>query len=130
MRRALVVASMLLTVGGCAVYGQYWSRPGSTEAEFEVAASNCESAALARFPPVTFGMPGYFRTHNEYCTMTAGGPNCQIIGSGYLPQAQSAADTNEVPRENAFQQCMFAGGWRPSDPAAVGPASSTAEAAI
>jgi hypothetical protein len=113
MRRALLVTSMVFAVSGCAVYGEYWSRPGATEAQFEAAAANCENAAVARFPPMTFGAPGFFRTSNEYCMPTAGGLNCNLIHSGYLPQARSDADTNAVPRANAFEACMVAGGWRP-----------------
>ena len=121
MRRLLLVAAMLLTVGGCTQYIQYWARPGGTEAAFEVAASNCENAAQARFPPVTFGVPGYFANPNTYCMPTSGGPSCEIVGPGYLPQARSAADTNAGARETAFQQCMLAEGWRLFSPAALPP---------
>ena len=118
MRRTLLVASMLFAVSGCAVYGEYWtwSRPGGTEAEFQAAAANCGTNAAARFPPMTFGAPGYFRSSNEYCTPTSGGTNCNLINSGYLPQARSEADTNTVPREHAFEACMVAAGWRPGYP--------------
>lgn len=113
MRHVLLITTMLLALSGCTVYGEYWAQPGGTEARFEAAASNCETAALVRFPPVTMGAPGYFRAANEWCTPTPGGTNCTIIGAGYLPQARSAADTNEGPRQNAFHACMLSGGWRP-----------------
>ena len=114
MRRILLVASMAILLAGCAVYGgESWVRPGSTEADFAAAAATCERTAEARFPPMTFGSAGYFRTPTEYCSPTPGGPSCVIIGAGYLPQVRSAADTNERPRENAFEGCMVAGGWQP-----------------
>lgn len=133
MRKLLLVVSIAVTVGGCAVYGPSWYRPGSTEAQFEAAAANCDGAALARFPPMTMGAPGYFSTGNEYCAPTSGGTNCTIIGSGYLPQARSAADTNEGPRENAFRSCMLAGGWQPYYPAAgepIAPPARVPDAAV
>ena len=113
MRRLLVCSPLVLMLAGCgAYYTEYWVRPGGSEAAFEAAASRCESDALARFPPMTFGQKGYFATPNTWCTPTAGGTNCSIINPGYLPQAQSAADTNEGPRENAVHQCLLAGGWQ------------------
>jgi hypothetical protein len=117
MRRLLALTSMLSTLAGCGVYyGGYWVRPGSTEAGFEAASSKCESDAIARFPPVTLGQPGFFANHDTWCTPTAGGTNCQIISSGYLPQAQAATDSNGPARENAIHQCLLAGGWRPAGP--------------
>jgi hypothetical protein len=113
MRRILLVTSAVFTVAGCAVYGQSWSRPGATEAQFEAAAEGCDSAATSRFPPVTAGRAGYYSAPNEWCEPTAGGTNCSIIGAGYLPQAQSTLDTNEAPRAHAFQACMTAAGWQP-----------------
>ena len=105
----------MFALAGCAVYGQILvSAQGATEAQFEAAAEGCDSAAAARFPPMTAGRAGYYSAPNEWCEPTAGGTNCPIIGSGYLPQAQSAADTNEVPRAQAFQACMVAGGWQPA----------------
>ncbi len=82
MRRALLLTS-LLVVGGCVEYGTYWGRPGASDADFDRAATNCEHAAFARFPPMTMGRPGFFRTPTEYCAPTAGGTNCTIIGGGY-----------------------------------------------
>jgi hypothetical protein len=117
MRRILHAALAVFSVAGCAVYGQSWYRPGATEAQFEAAAEGCDSAATTRFPPMTAGRAGYYSAPNEWCQPTAGGTNCLIIGSGYLPQAQSAADTNEAPRARAFQACMVAGGWQPATPA-------------
>jgi hypothetical protein len=113
MRRLLLLGSMLLTLGGCTVYGQYWDSPNGTEAAFDAAASGCDKAAFVRYPPVTMGVPGYFSTPNEFCGPTAGGTNCMIINDGYLPQVQSADDTNAQPRGHAFQSCMVAGGWHP-----------------
>jgi hypothetical protein len=134
MRRLLAFSALLLTMSGCgAYYTEYWVRPGSTEAQFEVAASRCESEAEARFPPMTFGMRGYFASPNTWCTPTAGGTNCVLINPGYLPQAQAANDTNEVPRANAFHACLMAGGWHPAGPAdnlAAPPVSGMREAAV
>jgi hypothetical protein len=62
---------------------------------------------------MTMGAPGYFATPNEYCSPTAGGTNCMIINDGYLPQVQSAGDSNALPRSHAFGACMVAGGWHP-----------------
>jgi hypothetical protein len=114
MRRVLFVTSLLCSMVGCAAPGPAWVRSGATDAQFAAAASSCQSAAATRFPPMTFGKPGYFSAPDEWCTPTAGGTNCTIIGDGYLPQARSAADTNETPRANAFHACMVAGGWRPA----------------
>src|ERR1700761_3276703 len=112
MGHLLLLTSLLSTLAGCGVYyTEYWARPGGTEAEFQAAAAKCDGDALARFPPVTLGQRGYFATPDTWCTPTAGGTNCVLINPGYLPQAQSAADTNEVPRENAARQCLMAGGW-------------------
>jgi hypothetical protein len=113
MRRLVLFGSMLLAAGGCTVSSQSWTAAGGTEATFQAAASTCDSASLVRFPPMTMGVPGYFATPNEFCSPTAGGTNCVIIGDGYLPQVQSAADTNALPRANAFHACMMAGGWQP-----------------
>jgi hypothetical protein len=118
MRRALLSASMLILVSGCTVYGTYWAPPAGPEANFELSARNCENSSLTRFPPMTMGKPGYFRTPNEWCEPAGSGTNCTIIGAGYLPQARSAADTNIAPREHAFNACMVAGGWRPNTPPA------------
>jgi hypothetical protein len=133
MRMVLLMASLAVTVGGCAVYGEYWYRPGGTEAQYEAAAANCERAAMARFPPMTMGTPGYFATQDEWCQPTAGGTNCTIINPGYLPQVRSEADTNDGPRENAFRSCMLAGGWRPGYPTAgelSKPPASVPQAAV
>ena len=117
MRRVLLVTSMLSIIGGCTVVeGPGWVRAGSTEAQFEAAASTCDTAATTRFPPMTMGAAGYFSAPNEWCSPTSGGTSCTIINPGYLPQARSAADTNDTPRENAFRSCMMAGGWRPTYP--------------
>jgi hypothetical protein len=113
MRRVLLMASAVFALAGCAVYGGSWYRPDATEAQFEAAAEQCDHASAARFPPMTAGRAGYYSAPNEWCEPTAGGTNCSIIGSGYLPQAQSALDTNEAPRAQAFNACMVAGGWRP-----------------
>ena len=125
MRHALIFMSLVLTMGGCAAYyGEYWSRSGGTEAQFQAAALKCESDAATRYPPMTLGRKGWFATPDTWCTQTAGGPNCVLINPGYLPQAQSAADTNELPRSNAFRACMMAGGWRPVGPGSPWLASS------
>jgi hypothetical protein len=134
MRRLLLFFTLALTMGGCgAYYGQYWARAGGTEAEFEIAAGKCESDAMSRYPPITLGQRGYFSTPDTWCTPTAGGTNCVLINPGYLPQAQSAADTNELPRENAFHACLLAGGWQPVGPEqswAPPPWSGLPEAAV
>lgn len=114
MRRVWLFASALLAIGGCAAQRVSWTPPtGGEDAAFETAAVNCENTAAARFPPVTFGSPGYFPTPNTWCIPTAGGPSCMMINEGYLPQARAAIDTNATPRETAFRACMVAGGWRP-----------------
>jgi len=112
----LALISLAFALGGCAVQAQYWYLAGATPGQFEAATAHCEEAAESRYPPVSLGRPGFFAAPNEWCQPTAGGTNCNIIGSGYLPQARSEADTNEVPRANAFNACMMAGGWRPTYP--------------
>jgi hypothetical protein len=119
MRRMLLLGSILLAggllaVGGCTpVTSQPWSGTGS-EAAFDTDAATCDTAALVKYPPMTMGVPGYFRTPDEFCSPTAGGTNCMIIGEGYLPQVQSSADTNTMPRSNAFHSCMVTKGWHPT----------------
>src|SRR3954454_6304406 len=99
MRHWLAIAPLLSALAGCGVYyTEFWVRPGGTEAQYIAAATGCDREAEARFPPMTLGRQGWFETPNTWCTQTAGGPNCSIINPGYLPQAQSAADTNEGPR--------------------------------
>jgi len=138
MRSVLLLASMLLAVGACTDYRQHWARPGGTEADLAAATTTCEEAALVRFPPVTLGAPGYFSTPDTYCTPTAGGTNCSIISSGYLPQARAAVDNNGGLRESAFRACLMVAGWRPVSGPAEGeavtlsapPAQAVSEAAV
>lgn len=124
MRRTLAVLATLLTLVGCTEYRQYWAKPGGSEADFAVDASHCEDQAVHQYPPVSLGLPGYFPNQQTWCTPTSGGPNCQIINPGYLPQATSSADRNAGPREGAFGECMLARGWRPYEPYALGPSGA------
>ena len=112
MRRALSAVVAVPTMAGCARYGVMWARPGATEADFHAAASSCERQAATRFAPLSLGAPGYFSTNQTHCTPTPAGPNCILIGSGYLPQARAENDVNEVSRDGAFRACMGASGWR------------------
>ena len=113
MRGGLPVLSLLLAFAGCAYQAQYWAKPGGTQAAFETASASCGAAAARQFPPMTFGRPGFYPNLQTECEPTAGGTNCIVIGSGYLPQARAANDTNEGPRAQAFQGCLMAQGWRP-----------------
>jgi hypothetical protein len=118
MRHVLLATTMLLAMAGCTPDGPYWARPGATPAQFDVARAACETTANKRYPPVSLGVPGYFAAPNSWCGPTSGGTNCLIVGQGYLPQARGAGDTNDQPREAAFQSCMMTVGWRPvSNPA-------------
>ena len=111
-RRALSALAVLLAAAACARPGPMWARPGGSEADFQVARSFCESQASTRFPPFSLGEPGYFSTNQTHCTPTSAGPNCILIGPGYLPQARAENDVNERPRESAFRACMMSSGWR------------------
>jgi hypothetical protein len=108
MSRALVAPLLLMVIGCTQNYPVTTADPQLAAAE-----ARCEREATAKFPPHAQGMAGFFRTPNEYCEPTPGGLNCNIIRSGYLPQATSSADVNVQPRQQAFEQCMMAAGWRP-----------------
>jgi hypothetical protein len=128
MSRALF-APLLLMVIGCAQN----SPVGTTDPQLAAAEARCEREATAKFPPHAQGMSGFFRTPNEYCEPTPGGLNCNIIRSGYLPQATSPADVNAQPRQQAFEQCMMAAGWRPDGAgmtAAPAPVAVPSKAAV
>jgi hypothetical protein len=115
MRSFTFALPLSLALAGCvqAWYDEYWFKAGATHDEFARAEFDCEQSAFTRFPPMTFGKPGYFSTGQSYCSPTPGGTNCVLINPGYLPQARAANDTNEPPREQAFTACMAARGWHP-----------------
>jgi hypothetical protein len=115
MRSLILALPVSFSLAGCAPAWDdaYWFKPGATHDEFARAEFDCGQSAFTRFPPMTFGKPGYFSTGQSYCSPTPGGTNCIQINPGYLPQAQPANDTNEPPREQAFAACMAARGWHP-----------------
>ena|ERR1051326_8628505 len=120
MRRAFLAISMLLVTAGCTEvwYDAYWFKAGGSEAARARAEYDCDQSSFARYPPITLGHPGYFSTEQSFCSPTPNGPSCVLINPGYLPQARPANDTNEWPREQAFQSCMMAQGWHPGEGAA------------
>jgi hypothetical protein len=114
VRLSWLAVPLLSLIAGCTENAVYWARPGGTAAELGAAEYDCDRTASARYPPMTFGRPGYFQTESSFCSPTSGGPNCVVINPGYLPQATAANDTNEQPRDATFGNCMMSRGWRPS----------------
>lgn len=135
VRRSLLAVPLMMLIAGCTQTAVYWTRPGGTDAEVRAAEYDCDRTASARYPPMTFGRPGYFQTEQSFCSPTPGGPNCVMINPGYLPQATAASDSNEQPRAATFGTCMVSRGWRPvgsreeawyiARPPAVAPSSGT-----
>ena len=115
MWRTILAVPLLLGMTGCvaAWYDAYWFKSDGTEQEFARAEFDCEQSSFARYPPISLGRPGYFSSNQSFCSPTPAGPNCVLINPGYLPQARSANDTNDLPREKEFTACMIARGWRP-----------------
>jgi hypothetical protein len=117
MWRASWLILVLGALTGCQpppVNVSYWSQPGAGPDAFAAASEQCQARAFAEAPPTSLGQEGVFVNHDTFCQPTAGGPNCMIVGAGYLPQARSEADSNLVPRQQLFAQCMMASGWRPA----------------
>jgi hypothetical protein len=111
--RIALLFSTLLSLVGCTQYVQYWTKAGGSDEALAATTAYCGANSMQRFPPVTFGRPGFYPNPTTQCVPTAGGTNCIVINPGYVPQATAAADTNAPPRAAAFQSCMMAAGWRP-----------------
>ncbi len=110
---AALLFPSLLSLVGCTQYIQYWTKAGGSDEAFAATSAWCDVSSFKRFPPMTFGRPGFYPNPMTQCVPTPAGTNCIVTNPGYLPQATAAADTNAPPRAAAFQSCMMAAGWRP-----------------
>ena len=126
-----LMALCLLTA--CA---QQWAKPGATEADLQIARSQCEARAFSTFPRelvthqpqrqapqqifIQNDSPTTIRTS---CTGFGNSVDCvqrrEVSSNLYrstLPQrAPITMDFNDAPRQRAIDACLLEQGWRPAD---------------
>jgi hypothetical protein len=128
--------SILLLVGACLTVGcaQQWAKPGASEADLQIARSQCEARAFQAFPRelvthqtqrqtpqqifIQNDSPSTIRTS---CTGFGNTVDCvqrretnrSLYRSELPPRAPITLDYNDGPRARAVDACLLEQGWRP-----------------
>ena len=107
----LPVSLCVVLLTGCAIG---WSRPNTTEAEFNQDRYECEQQAAQMYPVVmvqrTIGS-GYQTSAQTNCTSYGNTTNCTTTGGNYVPPATVTEDANSTNRGFAFQSCLNSKGY-------------------
>lgn len=127
----LLLAAACLTAG-CA---QQWAKPGATEADLQIARSQCEARAFSLFPRemvthqrqapqqifIQNDSPSTIRTscvglgNTVDCVQQRETARPMNYISSLPPRAPLILDYNEAPRSRAVDACLLEQGWRPVD---------------
>ena len=128
----LIAAACLLA--GCA---QQWAKPGATEADLQIARSQCEARAFQAFPRelvthqtqrqapqqifIQNDSPSTIRTsctgfgNTVDCVQQRENSRRMNYISSLPPRAPLILDYNDGPRARAVDACLLEQGWRPVD---------------
>ena len=111
-------ATLLLPLGlcaailsGCAIG---WSRPNTTEAEFNQDRYECQQQAARMYPVMmvqsTVGV-GYQTAAETDCYTYGANTNCTTTGGNYVPPATVTEDANLYSRNTVERSCLNSKGY-------------------
>lgn len=103
--RMLCATLALSALAGCGT----WSRPGSTEAEFNREMYECQMQAAQTYPPVYNTSPGYTTAARTTCQSYGYQTHCTTTPGVTYPG--TTTDMNTVARAAARDACMRSKGW-------------------
>jgi uncharacterized lipoprotein len=103
----LIMSFLIATLAGCSMG---WTRPNTTETQFNEDRYQCEQQALSMYPVTMMPSgPGYQAPALTNCTTYGAETSCTTRPGLYTPAAQS--DTNAFSRALAFKSCLEARGY-------------------
>lgn len=111
--RLFVIAGVTL-LSGCAQ--MVWVNPNKSESDFYSDKYKCEREAASSYPSAMVSTPyttGYQQPAMTNCSSDGNGNmSCITTPGRYTPPATMLVDANKNNRNEAFQSCMNADGWR------------------
>ena len=107
----LPVGLCVVLLAGCAVG---WTRPNTSESEFNQDRYECQQQAAQMYPVMmvqrTNGV-GYQTSAQTNCTSYGSSMNCTTTGGNYVPPATVTEDSNLNNRNSAFGSCLNSKGY-------------------
>ena len=113
MRRAFVLAVLLLAAPLLSACAERWEKPGASEADFRAMKAQCDAQAFERWPPVLreqLMFPGRWVPPVRSCDPRG---RCVWYGGWYEPPQTMIVDDHERPRRAERRACYMGNGWTP-----------------
>jgi hypothetical protein len=115
MKRTLRLAALgvPLLLGACQQY--QWVNPNRPAADMTNDSAQCHISVDRMYPyqPVVVQTSGAYVTSGyRSCYRTYYGRSCDYVPGSYVPPTYGTQDMNAVPRQNSYNACLSAKGWR------------------
>ncbi len=111
LRLAALGATLLL--GACQQY--QWVNPNRPTADMSSDSITCQRSVERLYPyqPVVVQTSGAYVTSGyRSCYRTYYGRACDYVPGSYVPPTYGTQDLNAGPRQNSYNACLSAKGWR------------------
>lgn len=106
---AAAALALLMGLSGCAT--GTWTRPDATAADLDRDSFHCRRESARMYPPHPREVPYGGGTNVTRTTCKTKG-NVETCDKHSAPAMTYTTDDNDVPRQNAFEACMRAEGYR------------------
>ena len=115
MARLTAIVALSIAIIGCSGCAREWSKPGTTEQEFNADRLSCEQEAAKLYPiehpPAVYYRPASAARLDTNCVQQSGFNNCDAAGNAGAPSADPQTAASDYNRTAAVKACLTSKGY-------------------